>query len=215
MSVPSNPKIYHITHYENLISIIKSGALYSDAYCLRNKTGHTIIGMSDIKKRRLEELEVGCHRGTKVGEYVPFYFCPRSIMLYLLHMGNHIDLSYGGGQEPVIHVEADLKAVVSWANKNNVRWAFSDRNAGAYYTEYYNDLRDLEHVNWPAVSATDFRSSTIKDGKQAEFLLYESFPIDLIDRIGVCSNFTKVNVDKIVRGSCLESKVYIKSDWYF
>jgi len=40
--------------------------------------------MSTIKARRLYDLEVDCHPGTKVGEYVPFYFCPWSIMLYLL-----------------------------------------------------------------------------------------------------------------------------------
>jgi ssDNA thymidine ADP-ribosyltransferase, DarT len=28
-----------------------------------------------------------------VGEYVPFYFCPRSITLFLLHKGNHVDLT--------------------------------------------------------------------------------------------------------------------------
>ncbi len=39
--------------------------------------------MSEIKRRRVEELEVDCHPGTKVGDYVPFYFCPRSVMLFV------------------------------------------------------------------------------------------------------------------------------------
>jgi hypothetical protein len=68
--------------------------------------------MTAIKARRLYELEVDCHRGTKVGEYVPFYFCPRSIMLFLLHRGNHPDMNYTGGQRPIVHLVADLNEVV-------------------------------------------------------------------------------------------------------
>jgi hypothetical protein len=37
-----------------------------------------VVGMSEIKRRRLEALDVDCHPGSKVGEYVPFYFCPRN-----------------------------------------------------------------------------------------------------------------------------------------
>jgi hypothetical protein len=50
------------------------------------------IRISKIKKRRLEELSVGCHRGTNVGKFVPFYFCPRSVMLHILHKANHPEL---------------------------------------------------------------------------------------------------------------------------
>ena len=75
--------------------------------------------MSTIKRRRLE-LPVDCHPGTSVGEFVPFYFCPRSIMLYLLIRGNHPELHYQGGQEPILHLVADLYEVVEWANKHQV-----------------------------------------------------------------------------------------------
>jgi len=43
-----------------------------------------------------------------VGDCVPFYFCPRSVMLYLIYQGNHPDLQYHGGQDLVLHLEADL-----------------------------------------------------------------------------------------------------------
>ena len=74
---PKNPKIYHSTHLNNLPQIVDS-VLWSDAERIRRALNCTIVGMSEIKRRRLEELEVDCHLCTKVGEYVPFYFCPRS-----------------------------------------------------------------------------------------------------------------------------------------
>jgi ssDNA thymidine ADP-ribosyltransferase, DarT len=100
--------------------------------------------MSEIKRRRLEELEVHCHAGTKVGQYVPFYFCPRSVMLYLLYRGNSPGLTYQEGQRPILHLEADLHATVEWARGAGQRWAFSKGNAGAYYTNFFCDLAQLD-----------------------------------------------------------------------
>ena len=112
------------------------GVLWSDAERLRQGLNCTIVGMSEIKRRRLEELDVSCHLGTKVGDYVPFYFCARSIMLYLLYRGNHVDLAYRGGQGPIVHLEADLRSVVDWAESRAQRWAISRGNAGARYGRF-------------------------------------------------------------------------------
>ena len=71
--------------------------------------------MSGIKRRRLEDLEVYCHPGTKVGDYVPFYFCPRSVMLFVIHRANHPELTYREGQGPIVHLEADLPSVIQRA----------------------------------------------------------------------------------------------------
>lgn len=80
--------------------------------------------MNKLKKTRLNDREVKCHPGTMVGEYVPFYFAPRSVMLYLLHRGNHLEVDYSGGQRPLVHLEADLRATVTWANQqvHRRRW---------------------------------------------------------------------------------------------
>jgi hypothetical protein len=80
---PANPKIYHITHVNNLPSIIAAGELISDAAIIQQGGPPAAVGMSKIKQRRLA-LPVTCHAGDFIGEYVPFYFCPRSVMLYLL-----------------------------------------------------------------------------------------------------------------------------------
>ena len=104
-------------------------------------------------------------------------------MLFILHKGNHPDITYHGGQEPILHLEVDLKAAIRWAENNNVRWAFSDRNAGGYLAKFYKSVDDLDKINWPAVESTVFRDMLIKEGKQAEFLTYESFPLNLIEKI--------------------------------
>jgi hypothetical protein len=171
--------------------------------------------MSEIKKRRLQELEVRCHPGTMVGQYVPFYFCPRSIMLYILHRGNHPDLDYREGQQPIVHLQADLYETVRFAGKNGVRWAFSNTNAGTRYASFFASLESLGEVNWSAVQATDFRSPVIKDGKQAEFLVFESFPWSMVERIGVLSQTTLQQVQETLADVKHHPPAAVVPDWYF
>ncbi len=101
MTVPARPQLFHITHVDNLQSIVAAGGLHSDAAMIARNAGVSTIGMSSIKRRRLT-LPVRCHPGDSVGECAPFYFCPRSIMLFLIHRANHPDLDYRGGQEPIV-----------------------------------------------------------------------------------------------------------------
>ncbi|MCU0924201.1 MAG: DUF4433 domain-containing protein, partial [Burkholderiaceae bacterium] len=84
MPVPARPKIYHICHVDRLASIVAEGLL-SDAEVQRLAPPGTVIGMSNIKQRRLTELTLDSHPGLYVGQCTPFYFCPRSVMLYLIH----------------------------------------------------------------------------------------------------------------------------------
>lgn len=135
---PVQLKIYHITHVDNLSSIIADGCLVSDAIMIARGGPSKAIGMSSIKQRRLR-LPVDCHAGDQVGDYVPFYFCPRSVMLFLIHKRN-VELTYQGGQRPIVHLEADLHSVVGWANQAGRRWAFSLSNAGAFYTQFRNSV---------------------------------------------------------------------------
>jgi hypothetical protein len=213
--IPRHQKIYHITHINNLEGILSDKVIWSDAKRLKLGLDCEIVGMSKIKKRRLEELEVKCHPGTKVGEYVPFYFCPRSIMLYILYMGNHPDINYREGQGPIVHLQADLMASIRWAEKHKVRWTFSDRNAGANVVKFYKTLDGLDKINWSAVAATDWwRDIIIKEGKQAEFLVYESFPWELVEKIGVHNNIVQQKVIEKLTGEN-QSLVSIEPSWYY
>jgi hypothetical protein len=182
---------------------------------MRQGTAHTRVGMSGIKARRLYELEVDCHPGTKVGAYVPFYFCPRSVMLYLLYRGNHPNLDYTGGQRPIVHLGADLHEVVQWAEAQGIRWAFSSQNAGARYTHFYNDLNLLDLINWDAVAARDFRDPLVQEGKQAEFLVYEAFPLSLVRSIGAYNRTIAVQAMQTLHGSSYQPLVSVEAEWYY
>jgi hypothetical protein len=207
-------KIYHITHIDNLESIIDSGGLLCDAAMIKVGGPTASIGMSSIKSRRLG-LPIKCYPGDVVGDYVPFYFCPRSIMLFLIHRANHAELAYRGGQGPILHLEADLTAAIEWAEQVGRRWAFSLSNAGAAYTEFRHRAHQLIEVNWDAVDAIDFRDAQVKEGKQAEFLMQGSFPWQLVQRIGVQSSTIHSRVVRLVANAPTRPVVEVKPRWYF
>ncbi|MFZ2143234.1 MAG: DUF4433 domain-containing protein [Xanthobacteraceae bacterium] len=215
---PARPKIYHIVHVDKLTSIIADDRLDCDAVMVKRDNVGTLIGMTDIKERRLR-LRIDCRPGLHVGDCVPFYFCPRSVMLFLLHRGNHPKLTYRGGQGPIVHLESDLRAAVDWAEKNARRWAFTLSNAGAFYFEDRCHLARLSEVNWDAVQANKWSgtgvSGLIQEGKQAEFLVERSFPWRLIERIGVYAEGVAQQVGNVIRGARHRPKVEIRQDWYY
>lgn len=214
MAAPMQPKLYHICHVDRLPSILADGCLWCDAEIVRRTPEGTTIGMSSIKQRRLSELTLSSYPDLHVGDCVPFYFCPRSVMLYLIHRANHEELAYRGGQGPIIHLEADLHSAVTWANQHHQRWAFTLSNAGSYYFEDRRDLAQLHEIDWDAVQARVWNQC--KEGKQAEFLLEQSFPVSLIERIGVHSRLVYQQVvNALATNNYKKPAVEILTDWYY
>jgi hypothetical protein len=214
-SVPPSPKIYHITHIDNLPNIAANMGLVSDATRIARSLSCSLVGMSTIKERRLKEIEVPCHQKTMVGQYVPFYFCPRSIMLYMLHMGNHPDISYKGGQQPIVHLQADFYKVINWAKSNSVSWAFTNGNAGSRLTNFYNQSSKLNQIDWDAVASTDFRDAKIKEGKQAEFLMFDVFPWTLIEKIGIINSTMATEAKTTLANVAHKPVIAVEPNWYF
>jgi hypothetical protein len=208
------PKIYHITHIGNLPGIIENG-LWSDAECIRQGLKCSSVGMSKLKERRLTELAVRCHAGTKVGSYVPFYFCPRSIMLFLLARGNHPDLTYDGGQRRIVHLVADSSKAAQWAAVAGHRWAFTNGNASARYTRFSNEFAKIRELDWQAIQQTDWRDPLIKEAKQAEFLVERHFPWTLVEQIGVIDGTMETETRHILQSATHQPDVNVVREWYY
>jgi len=136
-------------------------------------------------------------------------------MLYLLYMSNYPDLTYHGGQGPIVHLVARLRDVVEWTNNNDVKWAFTATNAGTRYTIFYNDLSSLDEIDWGAVDATDFRNSEIKEGKQAEFLVFDFLPWEMVTGIGVQNKTVSDKVKDILNSARHQPIVRVKKNWYY
>ena len=204
--VPAQPKLYHIVHFDRLSSIVGDGCLWSDAEVRRRRSPGTAIGNEVIKERRRKNV-LQSHPGLHVGDCVPFYFCPRSVMLYVIHK-NHAQLS-----QSLIHLESDLRQTVTWADRNRVRWAFTLSNAGAFYFEDRCDLAKLHEIDWRAVGAKYWRDC--QEGKQAEFLIEQYFPWCLVSRIGVRTTRASNITSAAIQAAAHRPPVQIIPAWYY
>ena len=186
---------------------------WCDAVVAEHGATGTTIGMSTVKKYRFRNM-LNSHPGLRVADCVPFYFCPRSVMLYVIRMANNPDLAYRGGQGPIVHLEADLRQTVAWADANNRRWAFTSSNAGASYFEDYANLAQLDKIDWDAVKADNWAGER-KEGKQAEFLMERLLPWGLVSRIGVHSAKIRDRVLQVLQVDGHRPTVEIKPGWYY
>ena len=122
-------------------------------------------------------------------------------------------LTYGDGQEPVVHLEADLHEVVNWANRAGRRWAFSTGNAAAAGVQFHDDLERLDRIDWNAVEARQW--SEVMTEKQAEFLVHDFVPWRLVSGIGVISDRIRERVLQIIEAARHEPRVMVKRHWYY
>lgn len=204
-AIPPNPSIFHITHVENLASIIAHGCLWSDSQRIARNLDTTNIGYSHVKQRRLNRL-VTAGYGGKLGEYVPFNFCARSVMLFVVSHG-HVD--YSGGQDEIVHLVSSVETATSLGKP----WAFTDRHADLKYATYFASLDKLGEVDWEVMPLPYWAGDDIKERRQAEFLVHDSFPWAAVERIGVKNAAVADRVSALLSGST--PTVAIQPDWYY
>lgn len=208
--------IYHITHAQNLPGIAASGALWCDSIRLTKagSAGFSVVGIAHqhIKDRRARKTVTQAAGGT-LADYVPFYFAPRSPMLFTISKGNVA--GYAGGQEQVVHLVSTLEA----ARSLGTPWCFTDGHADMALSKQYSNLEELKLLDW-AIMADPYWRDTLQDGdrkrrRQAEFLVHRHFPWQAITTIGVKSESIAAAVRTVLAGAAYVPNVIVRSDWYY
>ena len=212
-------KVYHILHIDRLESVLSDGYLYCDALITNRQINGTTIGMSQIKERRLNKL-LSSFENLTVGQCVPFYFCPRSVMLYVISCRNNPDLQYSLGQDNILHLEFELSKILEWAEKNSLKACYTTSNAGSsYFGDYSNFDKIIELLDWDAINSIHWAGPgvdrQVKENKQAEFLIESKVPVDLITTIGVYNLKNQTEVSKILTKYNISSNIMLRKDWYY
>ncbi len=205
-------EIYHITHIKNLSSILQSGGLVANSGLQKQQIQYTDIAHSQIQGRRADTV-VPCAAGGYLHDYVPFYFAPRSPMLYAIHKDNVED--YTGGQSPIIHLVSEAELVET----NNLTFAFTDGHANMAYSEFYDNLQSLNKIDWQIMQERYWRD-TKEDGdrkrrRQAEFLIHQYCPWKLITKIGVKNSTFESQVRSILQKFNYNNSVKVYRNWYY
>lgn len=205
--------LYHITPIQNLSKIISSEEVKSKNRLLRQKISHVDIAYEGIQDRRAR-TPVQLAMGGVLHDYVPFYFAPRSPMLFTINKGNVPN--YQAGQTPLLHLVTNAFDIdeIGWS------YVFTDGHATMAYTDFYEDLDALPHViDWEIMEDKYWRD-TDEDGdrsrrRQAEFLVYDFLPWELINHIGVINSTIRTQVLELLQHSVHKPTVSVHRNWYY
>lgn len=202
--------LWHITHVENLAAILAANGLI--AYNSLQSGGYVNIADEGIQVRR-ERKRVPCGPRGTLHEYVPFYFAPRSPMLYLIDKGGVP--GYEGGQEPVIY----LKTTAEVVRDAGCAFVFSDGHAIMEPSQFYEDLGDVGKLDWDILNGQFwFDTNAYPDRKrrrQAEFLVWQKFPWPLVQEIGVKTERMRIRVERVLAGADYQPAVRVRRGWYY
>ena len=204
--------IYRLMHVDNLPICLERGGLHAPHYAPENGLSYTTIHNVDIQQVRRARY-IKCGPGGTVHDYVAFYLGPRPPILLQLHTGKVP--GYDQGQEPLIYIVSKVQSVI----EAGLDFVFSDGHGIALFTQWFDNIKDFDKVDWNTVYANYWADSTEdmdrQRRKQAEFLVFQSCPWDIVSCIGVLSESMKIKVERILNQQAIATPVQIRNQWYY
>jgi hypothetical protein len=149
-----------------------------------------------------------------VGDYVPFYYAPRSPMLFSIKCGNVPGVS--SNQRRLVYLVSSTQAVYS----GGLDCVITDGNAAVYITKFSEQEADLATmVDWPLMNERIWRNTDEDPDRvrrrMAEFLVHQALPLGLVSEIGVMDSHVQAYVAKLAANRGRDVGIAIRRSWYF
>lgn len=166
----SQRHLFRMLHINNLESVLKDG-MYAPN--VKHDSSYVNIGDEVLIAQR-GEFEIPIAPGGVLSDYVPFYFGGCSPMLLNIKTG------YRGvkqrSQSEIVYLCTHIETIIRVCPG----WCFTDGHAKNRLTNYYNQVVDLEQIDWSVVE-DKYWKNTEDDldkmrRKQAEFLVKGHVP---------------------------------------
>ena len=224
MPAPRPIRLFHITAIANLPSVLAEGALISKHLAEQRAVAYQNIAHAGAQGARARKF-VPNPPGGLVHDYVPFYFAPRSPMLFAINRGGVQNCPWR--QADIAHIETTVEAI----DQAGLPYVFYDRNATLAYSSACTDLRRIDtHIAWDLLTETpqldgfcrywksdptSDRYSDRMERRQAEFLVKSRVALNLVTRIGVLNLDKVAQVRTMIQQAGLNLPVETMPAWYF
>ncbi len=214
MEVPDPTPILRFMHIDSLRVVMQREGLHAPNSTPRDGLIYRTIHNTEVQERRAKK-QIPCGPRGVVHDYVPFYFGPLSPMMLNLKTGRVP--GYTDGQEPLIYLTTAAQSVA----QNGARFVFSDGHSIAAYTAWFDNLAQLDKVDWNMVNQrywTDNSSDMDRQRrKQAEFLVHQFCHWSLIQAVMVIDDVRKTQVEQVFSNfaPAMRRPILIKRDWYY
>lgn len=202
---------YRITHRDNLTHMLRHGLISGHHPSADGK--FVSIGNPEIIDVR-SATAVDIVGYGYIGDYVPFYFTPRSIMLYNIVTGYYAPKVPRRNKEEILVIRCLIDRLAQLS-----QWFFTDGQANDKQSNHYNNLLYLNQIDWNCIQQSNFSKS---DGDydrqrryQAEFLVHHSVPVGYIESICVYSEEVKEWAAQQVKGAGYIIPLHVHKPYFF
>lgn len=207
---PDKALIFRIVHADNLPWIVEHGLQCRNSP--NQNPNYVSIGSEELIAVR-SERQVPIPPGGGFGDYVPFYFTPRSIMLFNIKTG------YGVPQrrnDEILICVASLHDL----HAQGRRFVFTNQHGCSAGLEFSNDLADLQSlVDWPLLNSKNFKRDPEDPGKQlryqAESMVHGDILLDSLRGIVCHSEATLARIRAMVAPRYPNLSLKALPHWYF
>lgn len=202
---------FRIVHIDNIPYILENGIVNTAKSTKKDDSYISIGDESLIEMRRNQNI---IHTESCIGDYIPFYFGPRTPMLYTIQHG------YNGVRKCDATNLVYLVLKISDIIKSGFQGYFTDGHARnicshTYEIDKLNQLNELVHyenVYRPYWSTKEDNRGEYKRLKSAELLIENNIPTTMIAGYVV---YDKTARDKLISFGIDNNKIIIKKEYYF
>lgn len=233
-------RIYHVTHINNLAGVLSSGAILADASKAWDSRPIVDISSADTRESRRAVLVAG-QGSLSVAKYVPFFLSPdASVWDSIRAHSNDPRLALDDhGSAPfdfVILVSTVKKALGAQAAGDTADAEGRDADVSAAdpsdgeATDSSSSVASVVATDGDATGALTRFGATRDDAErvlrklradsespailEAEFLVQEAFPFELVTLIGVANDKVREAVKPILAASAYRPKVAVYPPWF-
>jgi len=208
--IPDTIWLYRIVHYTNLEFVLRDGMFTKDHP--QHDPDYMVIGDNQLIGQR-HDYPVGLAGKGNLGDYVPLYFGPLSVMLLNIKTG------YRGitkrPQRDIVYICCKMEVF----EQKGLSFVFTDGHAKDLLTNFYTSLDDLKEVDWDIIGAKYWNNipedDTRQRRKQAEFLVHEHVPPDCISALVVYDQKMLDFATEIIQRLDMQVPTYIDSKGKF
>ncbi len=204
-----NAYIWRIVHVDNLPWILDNGL-----HCSNSQNLSPIwinIGSEELIDKRSHRIVPLPPCGT-LSDYVPFYFTPFSPMMYNVHTGRGVQQRRN--EEIII-----LVSTLHKAQELGHKFLFTNQHAYPPTTNYYDDLKDLDQIDWSLLQNRNFKRNPDDplqfERYQAEALIYQHMPVQALIGIICYTSSIESYIESESEKRGITLSVNAIRGWYF
>lgn len=172
------------------------------------------IGNMDIKEQRRRRA-VPIPPGGFVADYVPFYFAPRSPMMFAIDRGNVP--TYQDGCRRLVYVVTDVERLLPL----DAPVLLTDRNSVLRLAEFADANSSVpdDFIDWDLMKARYWYNTPDepdrRERRMAECLVHESVPWEAVTAVIAKSDDIAEEAGRVLGAAGSSCPIMVRPEWYF